>query len=220
MADDNTKEGELGDTLNNPGADQPKPKKDVVFDADQMAVIQSMIEQARAGNDSRRPDAISMYNLRDPKKIETVNVKRIDGKFVMGFVNHQKDAFKKKPKWLEYELDNSRGGPASREPFITLLLQEDENSQVEKRKMLLVDYVTEGKRDQYQAKVVHIDLKEVIEDHGYLGARGEYAGEVDDKGVPVTSTKILAQTKHEERVFLVELPGFSKPVSFISDFLA
>lgn len=201
----------------------PTPRavnKDVVFTPEQMSVIQNMMEQARKQGDSRRPDAISMYNMRDITKIETVNVKRIDGKFVMAFKNWQKDKFKTKPVWLQYELDNSRGGPASREPFITLILQEDENSPVVEQKMLLVDYVTMGKRDQYQAKVVDIKMEEIIEDWGVLGQRGEYAGAIDDKGNLESVPKILAQTKREERVFFVELPGFSKPVSFISDFLA
>ena len=191
-------------------------KKEVAFSPEQMEIIQKMLEQTRTDSNTR-PDAISMYNLRDPKKIETVNIKRIDGKFVMGFKDWQKDSFKKKKQWLQYKLDASRGSAPSREPFITLFLQENEDDTIEEREMLLVDYITEGKRDQYRAKVLDIKLKEVIEDHGFLGGRGEYAGDIDDKGNPLPVQKILAQTKHEERVFFVELPGFSKPVEFSSD---
>ena len=192
---------------------------EVVFTPEQMSAIQQMLEETRKSSASQKPDAISMYNMRDPKKIETVNIKRINGKFVMGFKNFQKDAFKTKPMWLQYKIDSSRGTP-SREPFVTLILQENENDKKEEVEMLLVDYVTTGKRDQYQAKVVKIDVKEVIEDHGILGAHGDYAGAVDSSGIPEVTPKILAQTKHEERVFYVELPGFSEPVEFLPDFLA
>ncbi len=212
MADDNF---ELGDIHEN-GDEATTPK--VVFNEDQLAAIQAMLDQVRKNGDSRRPDAISMYNLRDPKKIESVMVKRIDGKFVMGWKNLQKDSMKKKAKWLDYKKDESRG--LLREPFVTLLLQEDEKSPVEEKEMLLLDYVTDGKRDQFKAKVVRIDEKDIIEDHGILGSKGEYAGEIDDKGMPVQRTTVLAQTKRTERVFYVELPGFSKPQMFISDWLA
>ncbi len=173
-----------------------------------------MLEETRKNTDVQRPDAISMYNLRDPKKIESVNIKRIDGKFVMGFKNFQKDAFKKTPQWLQYELDASRGGAPTREPFVTLFLQENEADEVTERKMMLVDYITEGKRDQYQAKVLDVKVEEIIESHGFLGGRGEYAGAIDEKGAPSVVPKILAETKREKRTFFVELPGFSKPVEF------
>lgn len=84
--------------------------------------------------------------------------------------------------------------------------------------MMLVDYMNE--REKYQAKCVEVKVKKVIEDHGILGSSGEYAVAVDDKGQPMQRQQILAQTEHEEREFLVELPGFSAPVSFIGDFLA
>lgn len=205
MADDN---------LNEDGKLKAVKKKDVAFSPEQMELIQGMLDGVRNENRTSRPDAISMYNMRDPKTIESVNIKRINGKFVMDFKNHQKDAFKKKPLYCVYKLDGSRGGAPTREPFVTLLLQEDEGSEVEEVEMMLVDYVTMGKRDQYQAKVVNIDLEEKIEQHGILGARGEYAGEVDDKGKPISTTKVLAETKRQIRTFWVELPGFSKPVAF------
>lgn len=193
-------------------------KKSVQFSPEQIEIIQQMLNESRKSASEPRPDAISMYNLRDPKTIETVNVKRIDGMFVMGFENFQKDPYKKKPRYIQYKKDESRG--LLKEPFITLILQENEDSTPIKKEMLLVDYVNEGKRDQYQAKVVKIEKKEIIEDHGFLGSTGGFAVAVDDKGLPEKRATILAQTKREERVFLVELPGFSKPVEFIPDFLA
>jgi hypothetical protein len=199
-------------------ADETTKKEKVAFTAEQMEIIQSMLAETRQASSERRVDAISMYNMRDPKAIESVNIKRINGKFVMGFKNFQNDPFKKTPRYLEYKKDEARG--LLQEPFITLLLQEDEKSKVEEFPMLLLDYVTQGKRDQYQAKVVDIKRKKVIEDHGYLGSSGEFATAVDEKGNPEKRTAIMAQTEREERVFLVELPGFSEPVEFIPDFLA
>ncbi len=194
---------------------EPKQKKKVAFDADQMEIIQSMIAEAR-GESNRRPDAISMYNTRDPKSIETVNVKRLYGKYVMGFKNQQLDPMKKTPKWLVYKADPTRG--LFKEPFITLLLQEDENSKIEEKEVLLVDYMND--REKYKAPVSKIDLKVDVKQYGYLGSNAEYAGEVDDKGNPVARTKVLAEVQSEIRVFWAELEGFSTPQPFISDFLA
>ncbi len=84
--------------------------------------------------------------------------------------------------------------------------------------MPLVDYMNE--REYYKAKVLDVKLKVITEDHGFLGSTGEYATAVDEKGLPIQRPTILAQTQREERVFTVELPGFEKPFSFISDFLA
>lgn len=193
-----------------------KPAKNVApFNADQMEIIQAMIQEAR-GENNRRPDAISMYNLRDPKAIESVRVKRMYGKFVMGFKNLQTDPLKKTPKYLVYKADATRG--LFKEPFVTLLLQQDEKSPVEEKEVLLLDYMTE--REFLQVPVVKIDLDKKIKSYGYLGSNGEYAGEVDEHDKPVARMKVLAEVQTEERVFFLELPGFSQPVSFISDFLA
>ena len=66
-------------------------KKKVPFTAEQMDIVRSMIEEVKENSKSQSPNNISMYNLRDITAIETVNVKRYDGKFVLGFKNHQKD---------------------------------------------------------------------------------------------------------------------------------
>lgn len=192
-------------------------KRVAPFDADQMEVIQALIAQARGETENVRPDAISMYNTRDPKAISTVNVKRIYGKYVMGFKNLQTDPMKKTAKWLTYKPDPTRVG-ALREPYVTLILQQDEKSKIEEKEVLLLDYMND--REFYKAKVTGIDMKPVIKDYGFLGSNGEYAGEVDDKGVPVARMKVLAEVRSEERVFWAELEGFSTPQPFISDFLA
>lgn len=194
-----------------------KEAKKVPFTPEQMEIMQQMLAEAReSGNQRKGSDAISIYNARDPKSIESVNVKRIEGKYVLGFKNFQSDSFKKKPQYLIYKADPTRG--LYKEPYITLILQENENEEKVEKEMMLVDYMNE--REKYQAKCVEVKVKKVIEDHGILGSSGEYAVAVDDKGQPMQRQQILAQTEHEEREFLVELPGFSAPVSFIGDFLA
>ncbi len=200
---------------NDPTIPTETSKKKPSFSAEQMEVIQALIAEAR-GENNRVPDAISMYNTRDPQAIETVNVKRMHGKYVMGFKNLQTDPMKKTPKWLTYKADPSRG--LLKEPFVTLLLQQDEKSEMEEKEFLLLDYMND--REFYKAKVSKIDKKPSIKNYGYLGSNAEYAGEVDDKGKPIERPKVLAEVRTEERVFWVELEGFSKPQPFISDFLA
>lgn len=213
---DDTKKEEPG--MDNPSPDLGNKTKTVPFTAEQMEIIQKMMSDVRESSRNSVPDAISMYNLRDPKAIETVNVKRIDGMFVLGFKNFQNDPYKKKPKYLKYKKDEVRG--LLNEPFITLLLSDGSQKEPIEKEMLLLDYVVQGKQDQFRAKVLDVRKKEVIEDHGFLGSSGEFAVAVDEKGIPEKRPTLLAQTKHEERVFVVELPGFDKPVEFIPDFLA
>lgn len=191
-------------------------KSDVPFTSEQMSIIQSMLEQARNSASNRTVDSVSMYNLRDPKSIETVNVNRIDGKFVVGFVNHQKDSFKKKPQYLVYKPFVHATGLLQKEPYVTLILSEDGET-FEEKEMALVDYMAE--KDKIKCKVLNIDVKKIVEDHGVLGSSGEFAVAVDSKGLPEARPTILAQTEHEVRVFTVELEGFKKPYDFISDFL-
>lgn len=190
-------------------------KSEVPFNAEQMSIIQQMLAEARDSNRSSNISAISMYNQRDPKSIESVNVKRIDGKFVVGFKNWQKDSFKKKPQYLVYKAMPERG--LYKEPYITLLLSED-GVTFDEKEMSLVDYHDE--REYYKAKCLNVEVKKVIEDNGYLGSSGEYATAVDDRGMPMARPTILAQVEREERVFTVELPGFEKPQEFIGDYLA
>lgn len=201
-----------------PGVETGAKAKKVPFNKEQMDVIQQMLAEVReASNNRSSVDTISMYNMRDPKSIETVNVKRIDGKYVLGFKDFQKDSFKKIPKYLVYKADPTRG--LFKEPFITLMLSED-GEEIEEREMMLVDYMSN--REYYKARCLKVNEKEVIEDHGVLGSTGEYAVAVDDKGMPTSRPTILAQTKRTIRTFMVELPTETGKFDyeFIADFLA
>ena len=196
-------------------AKEEKNKTSIPFNAEQMEIINQMISQVKESSSRNGADAVSVYNTRDPKSIESVNVRQINGKFVIGFKNLQQNKFKNTPLWLTYKDDKIRG--LTREPFITLILSENGKDK-EELEMMLVDYVTT--RDTFKAKCINVEVKEIVEDHGVLGSTGEYAVSVDDKGLPTSRPSVLAQTKREERVFTVELPGFESPVEFISDFLA
>ncbi len=187
----------------------------VPFNSEQLEIVQRMIQEAKEDN-RQSVNSVSMYNQRDPKSIESVNVKRIDGKFVVGWVNQQKDSFKKKPQYLIYKNYQYRDIPLLREPFITLILSSD-GIKFEEKEMALVDYMTE--RDSLKCKVLDVQVKEIVEDFGVLGSNGEYAGAVDERGMPEARPTVLAQVKREERVFTVEVPGFEKPYEFIAEFL-
>lgn len=190
---------------------------DIKFSPEQLAAINGMISEAvrssaQTGNSS---SAVSVYGQRDPKSIERVNVKRMFGKFVLGFKDMQNDPMKKVPKYLTYEFDPIRKLDA--QPYITLLLSND-GKDIEERKVMLTDYYRD--REKFEAKVVDIKVKKTIKDDGILGSRGSFAAEVDDKNNPITRSKIKAESVIETRTFMVELPGFSEPVEFIQDFFA
>lgn len=189
-------------------------KSDVAFTSEQMSIIQKMLDEVKS-NSRSGAESISVYNARDPKSIETVNVRRIDGKFVVGLKNHNKDPFKKKPQYCIYKGIPERG--LLNEPFVTLILSDDGKT-FEEKEMSLIDYVSQ--RDKIKCDVVKIEVKEIIVDHGILGSTGEYAIAVDSKGLPEARPTILAQVKHEERVFHVTVPGFEQPYQFITDFLS
>lgn len=184
--------------------------QNVSFTPEQMGFINEMI--ARNSKQQRSPnEAYSVYGQRDPQSIDTVNVKRFDGKFVIGFKNLQNDIYKKHiPKYVENDFD-----PISQlrsQPFITLILS-DGVEEVEK-KVRLLDYY--DNRDRFDAKVLKIERKTVIEDHGTLGS-SSLAVEIGADGKPVTRPSLKQETKHEVMVFHVELPGFDEPVLFNND---
>lgn len=201
----------------------PVPAPTVSFTPEQMAVIERMIERRASYNgqevSSARPQGISMYNLRDPKKIEAVMMSRFDAKWVVGFKNLQKDPYKKTPSYLRYGPEPIRKLP--NEPYITLLLSED-GKKIEEKEVLLLDYMEN--REKIEVPVVDIKVKEVIHDHGVLGSSGEYAGAVDidpktGRNVNVKPQTILQQSKTEDRTFIVQVPDFAEPLSIIADFL-
>lgn len=185
----------------------------VTFTPEQMEVISKMIASKSVKQSENEP--ISMYNVRDKKKIETVNVSRFDGKFVIAFKDQNNDPYEVTPKYYVTKHDLNRR--LADVPYITLILSDGKES--EEKEVALIDYLNHRKK--HQAKVVHIDLQEIIEDHGLLGRIGaDTAGMIDEKGRPVQAQAIRAQSKRTIRKFYVELPGFDKPVEFIEDFLA
>ncbi len=192
----------------------PVSRKDVTpLSPDQMEMVNEMIANAmKVGKESG--GAVSVYNIRDPKSIKTVKVKRIMGKFVIGFKNLQDDPFKTNALYIAYKPDMIR--KLDRQPWITLILSDGKNE--EEKELLLSDYY--HNRDFYEADVLDIEVTDIVESHGVLGSRGMYAGTVDENGNVMSAPKIKAETKRQEKVFIVKLPGFDKPVRFISDYLA
>lgn len=186
-------------------AEGTEPKPPVTFSPEQIALIDKMFEERTKSMTQRpdKPNAISMYNIRDPKKIETVKVSRFDAKWVIGFKNLQNDPFKKMPKYLRYGVEPIRKLP--NEPYVTLLLSNDGKEIIEKE-LLLVDYMEY--RDQKDVPVVKCNIQEVINDHGVLGSSSQFAIAVNDKGNPEARPTILQQSKSEIRTFDVKLPTF------------
>lgn len=187
----------------------------VHFTPEQLDLVQQLIKASQSKNER---GAISMLTgQRDPKKIETVNVSRFDGKFVLGFKDLNKDPYRKVPKYWENKLDINR--KLADQPFVTLLLSTD-GKDIEEKEVALVDYM--NNRIKEPMKVVHIDMKEIIDDHGILGRQGSggFANAIDENGKLLTPVSIKAESKRVERKFYVELPGFETPVEFIDAFLA
>lgn len=183
---------------------------------DQLDYLFKMLEQSK--NTGSQGNGFSVYGQRDPRKIETVNVKRFEGKFVVGFVDFQNDPFKKHvPKYTTVEFDPIR--KIDFQPYITLVLSDgSENADGElvttERKVRLLDYV--DYRERFDAKVIRIEKKDVIDNYGQLGGHA-MASEIDAKGNKISYPSINKETKREVMTFFVELPGFSKPVEFIND---
>lgn len=208
--------GEVG----NVPAPAPKPttpKPPVTFSNEQIAVINQMFEDRMKGmpTDRNNPNnPISVYNLRDPKKIETVKVSRFDAKWVVSFKNLQNDPYKKIPKYLRYGVDPIR--KLNNEPYVTLNLSADGKT-FEEKEVLLIDYM--DNRDRVDIKVLECKVETKIHDHGILGAQNNYGIAVDEKGKPEARPTILAQSKSEIRTFVVQLPGFETTTEFSTDFL-
>lgn len=215
-------------------------KKDVVppsqtvetsdpFTPSQIAIVQKMMDDLKAQflnspeRSQNNPNSpISMYGLRDPKTIETVKVSRFDAKWVLGFKNLQADPYKKLPKYLRYGVEPIR--KLHNEPYVTLQLSTD-GKNIEEKEVLLLDYMEN--REVQDIKVLDIKVESKINDHGLLGASGQFAVAVNDKGNPETRPTILAQSKSETRTFTVKLPMFDTEGNatdgfeyvFITDFL-
>jgi len=206
-----------------PGAiDAIKPKTGftpeqsaVTFTPEQMEIIQQIVKQSSARG-SGQP--ISVYGQRDPRKIQTVKVSNFDGKFVVGFKDLNTNPYKKEPKYSVMKQDLIRGFTKP-EPFVTLLLSSN-GTDIEELTLPLVDFMDQ--RMKIEVPVIHMEEKEVIEDHGLLGQRNdEMAIGLDDSGKPLQRIAIKQESKKVIQKFYVQIPGFAHPVEFIgSDFLA
>ena len=189
----------------------------VTFSTEQLELVQKMIEASKGSSGNARTTISRYTDVRDPKKVEKVKVSRFDGKFVLGFKNLNTDPYRKDPKYSENKFDAHRKLDA--QPFVTLLLSEN-GSDISEKEVSLIDYM--NNRTQVECKVKNIETTEIIDDKGILGRQGTggYASAVDDLGNPEKPIAIKAEVKRVERVFHVEIPGFSKPVEFIEAFLA
>jgi len=191
----------------------------VTFSPEQIKMIDKMMAERLKSVESRQTEnpnnAVSLYNLRDPKSIETVKVSRFDAKWVLGFKDLQNDPYKKTPKYLRYGVEPIRKLP--NEPYVTLLLSSD-GKKIEEKEVLLLDFVEN--REKVDIDVIKCDVKTIIHDHGILGATGSFGVAINEKGNPETRPTYKMESKSEERVFTVKLPGFDIESEFITDFLA
>lgn len=182
---------------------------------EQLEYLMKMIENSKA--EENKTNGFSLYDMRDPKNIETVNVKQFDGKFVIAFKDFQNNPFKKNPKYTTMKFDPVTG--KNSQPYLTLILSdgsEDENGKLitEEREVRLIDYVEQ--RERFDAKVLNTEKRSVIKNFGVLGGHA-MASEVDAKGNKVSYPNVNKETKEEVMIFHVELPGFSKPLEFLND---
>lgn len=194
-----------------------KEKPSVVFSKEQIALIDQMFaERSKADKLSRTPNnAISMYDLRDPKKISTVKVSRFDGHWVLGFKDLQKDVYKKTKVYYRVGVEPIR--KLYNEPFVTLILTDDGETIVEEKEVLLLTYL----ENRQVVSLDVLDVKEIphIHDHGILGSNGGFAIAVDAKGNPESRPTIKAESKSIEREFKVQPEGFKEPHWYQTDFL-
>lgn len=201
------------------------PKKEPIkatvgFTPEQMELVQQLIAASRNNGEERDQEAVSRFTgMRNPKEIQTCPVYRFDGKFVIGFKDLNKDPYRKVPKYSENKLDINRKLP--NEPFVTLLLSND-GVTVDEKEVPLIDYVNNRMKVEIEKGQFEVKERDVITDHGILGrpGGGSFAMDFNDKGVPSTPMRIKAETKSTERTFIVNLPGFENPVTFIEAFLA
>lgn len=192
-----------------------RPEKAVTFTPDQIALIDKMFkDRSKAEKSSRSPNAISMYNLRDPKAIQSVKVSRFDGHWVIGFKDLQQDPYKKNKQYLRYGVDPIR--KLFNEPFVTLLLTDD-GEKITEKEVMLITYMEN--RDQKDIPVIEKKEHPRINDHGVLGSNGNYAVAIDDKGAVESRPTILQQSKSVDLSFIIQPDGFKTPHEFSTDFL-
>lgn len=160
-------------------------------------------------------EGMSIYSdVRDPKKIETARIKRIDGMFVIGFKDVNDDPYETRPRYTTEEPYLGRG--LKREPHITLLLSKDGETVIEK-KMAHIDYMTY--RKELTVPVIEVIKKEIIEDGGLLGVR-RGAVTLGEDGRPTSRVAVRKEVRREELSLVLDVPGFSSPLTIKSEFLA
>ena len=192
----------------------------VAFSPEQMELVQQLISASKEPTNERGQSAISRFtDVRDPKEIMTCPVYRFDGKFVIGFKDLNQDPYRKAPKYSEAKLDINRG--LKDQPFVTLLLSND-GVNIQEKEVPLIDYVNNRMKVEIPKGDFEIKSRDVIRDYGIIGrgGGGAFAQDVAGSGQPITPMKVKAETKETERTFIVKLPGFEKPVTYIEAFLA
>lgn len=180
-----------------------------------MDAIKSILAQEKA-NDKNRDNSFSVLtDVRDPKKIEQVRIKRLDGKFVVGFKDYNTDPFRKTPRYTINKMHLERKLP--NEPFITLILSTDGET-FEEKELPHVDYM--NYREDFPVDVIEVKKHQIIENKGLITQNPSMAYEVDNKGQMINSGMIRQEVVREEISFIIQLPGFANPIEIKSDFLA
>jgi len=196
-------------------------KSNVTFSPEQMDEIQKLILGSKNDKDvSNGREAISRFtNTRDPKEIVTCPIYRFDGKFVIGFEDYNKDPYRKQPKYYDLKLDIHR--KLADQPFVTLLLSND-GKEIEKKEVPVIDYVTKRIKVIIEKPNFTIENRTRIEGNGIIapGGGGTFAAEMASNGQFVQPALVKMETKHVDRTFIINLPGFDKPVEMIEAFLA
>lgn len=190
------------------------------FTPEQMELVMNLIAASKEPKNERGQSAISRFtDVRDPKEIMTCPVYRFDGKFVTGFKDLNKDPYRKVPKYSENKLDINRKLP--NEPFVTLFLSEN-GTDIEEKEVSLIDYVNNRMKVEIPKKDFTIEDREVITDYGIIGrgGGGSFASDFNNSNQEVSPIHVKAETKRTERTFIVNLPGFEKPVTYVEAFLA
>lgn len=190
------------------------------FTPEQMELVQQLINSNKSATNERGNQAISRFtDVRDPKELLSCPVYRFDEKFVLGFKDHNNDPYRKAPKYSVAKFDINRKLPD--QPFVTLLLSSDGKEIIE-REVPLIDYMNNRTKIMIDKPNFEVKMREVIQDHGIIGRAGggTFADDIGSNGVPIATAHVKAETKTVERTFVVKLPGFDEPVTFIEAFLA
>lgn len=199
---------------------KPFETSKIAFTPEQMELVQQLILASRDSKDENSRQAISRFsNIRDPKAIMSIPTYRFDEKFVVGFKNYSNDPYRKVPKFYDMKLDINR--KLNDQPFVTLLLSTDGETITEKE-VPVIDYINNRIKVILEKDAFEIVNKEVLDDKGIIGrgGGGTFAQEIGSNGIPISPVLVKAEVKRIERKFIINFPGFIKPVEMIEEFLA